>query len=122
MASAMRETIHRQPADLRALLADEPAAAEQAERLRGRGIVAVGTGTSWHAASHAVWPLREAGVEARAVQAMDAACYEPLIRAYPDVALILAHLRLGAMPLAKRYDNHAGRMRVQVPEQTPPTG
>jgi predicted TIM-barrel fold metal-dependent hydrolase len=36
---------------------------------------------------------------------MDAACYEPLIRAYPDVALILAHLRLGAIPLAKRYDN-----------------
>jgi predicted TIM-barrel fold metal-dependent hydrolase len=36
---------------------------------------------------------------------MSAACYEPLIRAYPDVALILAHLRLGAIPLAKRYDN-----------------
>lgn len=36
---------------------------------------------------------------------MAAVCYEPLIRAYPDVALILAHLRLGAIPLAKRYDN-----------------
>ena len=34
-----------------------------------------------------------------------AACYEPLIQAYPDVVLILAHLRLGAIPLAKRYDN-----------------
>ena len=31
-------------------------------------------------------------------------CYEPLIQAYPDVVLILAHLRLGAIPLAKRYD------------------
>jgi predicted TIM-barrel fold metal-dependent hydrolase len=36
---------------------------------------------------------------------MGAACYEPLIQAYPDVALILAHLRLGAIPLAKRYEN-----------------
>jgi predicted TIM-barrel fold metal-dependent hydrolase len=36
---------------------------------------------------------------------MAAACYEPLIRAYPDVVLILAHLRMGAIPLAKRYDN-----------------
>jgi predicted TIM-barrel fold metal-dependent hydrolase len=36
---------------------------------------------------------------------MSASCYEPLIRAYPDVLLILAHLRWGAIPLAKRYDN-----------------
>lgn len=36
---------------------------------------------------------------------MSAACYESLIQAYPDVPLVLAHLRLGAIPLAKRYDN-----------------
>jgi predicted TIM-barrel fold metal-dependent hydrolase len=36
---------------------------------------------------------------------MSAAAYEPLIKAYPDVMLILAHLRLEAIPLAKRYDN-----------------
>lgn len=36
---------------------------------------------------------------------MDASQYEPLIKAYPDVSLILAHLRWGAIPLAKRYDN-----------------
>jgi len=36
---------------------------------------------------------------------MSAACYEPLIKAYPDVVLILAHLRMGSIPLAKRYDN-----------------
>lgn len=36
---------------------------------------------------------------------MGAAHYEPLIQAYPDVALILAHLRWEAIPLAKRYDN-----------------
>lgn len=36
---------------------------------------------------------------------MSADCYEPLIQTYPDVPLILAHLRLGAIPLAKRYAN-----------------
>jgi predicted TIM-barrel fold metal-dependent hydrolase len=36
---------------------------------------------------------------------MSAACYEPLIQAYPEVTLILAHLRWGAIPLAKRYAN-----------------
>ncbi len=36
---------------------------------------------------------------------MAAAAYEPLIRAYPDLVLILAHLRWGAIPLAKRYEN-----------------
>jgi predicted TIM-barrel fold metal-dependent hydrolase len=36
---------------------------------------------------------------------LSASAYEPLIRAYPDVPLILAHLRWGAIPLAKRYDN-----------------
>ncbi|MDF1515895.1 MAG: amidohydrolase family protein, partial [Anaerolineae bacterium] len=36
---------------------------------------------------------------------MDARQYEPLVKAYPTVPLILAHLRWGAIPLAKRYDN-----------------
>jgi predicted TIM-barrel fold metal-dependent hydrolase len=36
---------------------------------------------------------------------MSALCYEPLIKAFPDVTLILAHLRLEAIPLARRYDN-----------------
>ena len=36
---------------------------------------------------------------------MAAECYEPLIKKYRDVVLILAHLRWGAIPLAKRYDN-----------------
>lgn len=36
---------------------------------------------------------------------MASACYEPLIRAYPGVPLILEHLRPGAIPLARRYEN-----------------
>ena len=75
MTSVMRSTMWRQPADLRALLGDPAPVEAQAERLAGKRIVAVGTGTSWHAANHAVWLLREAGVRATAVQAMDAAVY-----------------------------------------------
>jgi len=86
----MRETIWRQPADLRALLADAAAVEAQAERLAGRRIVLVGTGTSWHAANHGVWLLREAGVEAVAVQAMDAALYGLPARE-GDAVLVMSH-------------------------------
>jgi len=88
--SVMRETIWRQPADLRALLADPAPAEAAAETLRSRRIFAVGTGTSWHAANHAVWLLREAEVEAMAVQAMDAALYGLPARA-GDAVLVLSH-------------------------------
>ena len=54
-------------------------------------------------AQHYQWPiLTHTDVDGTP---MSAACYEPLIRAYPQVPLILAHLRLGAIPLAKRYEN-----------------
>ena len=51
---------------------------------------------------------------------MSASKYEPLILSYPDVTLILAHLRLEAIPLAKRYDNvwvdttYVDAMRVEL--------
>jgi predicted TIM-barrel fold metal-dependent hydrolase len=49
------------------------------------------------------WPiLTHADVDG---SPMAAAPYEPLLRAYPDVPLILAHLRPGAIPLARRYEN-----------------
>jgi glucosamine--fructose-6-phosphate aminotransferase (isomerizing) len=90
MTSVMRTTIWRQPDDLRALLADPGAVETHAERLAGRRIVAVGTGTSWHAANHAVWLLREASVDAVAVQAMDAALYGLPARD-GDAVLVLSH-------------------------------
>jgi glucosamine--fructose-6-phosphate aminotransferase (isomerizing) len=86
----MRETIWRQPADLRGLVGDPEPVRAQAERLAGRRIVAVGTGTSWHAANHAVWLLREAGVDALAVQAMDAAQYGLPVRE-GDGVLVMSH-------------------------------
>jgi glucosamine--fructose-6-phosphate aminotransferase (isomerizing) len=86
----MRETIWRQPADLRALLADPAPAEAAAETLRSRRVLAVGTGTSWHAANHAVWLLREAGVDAWPFQAMDAAEYGLPLRD-GDAILLLSH-------------------------------
>jgi glucosamine--fructose-6-phosphate aminotransferase (isomerizing) len=75
MTSVMRETIWRQPQDLRRLLADPGPVEAVAKRLAGRRLVVVGTGTSWHAANHATWLLAEADAAAVAVQAMDAALY-----------------------------------------------
>jgi glucosamine--fructose-6-phosphate aminotransferase (isomerizing) len=86
----MRATIWRQPEDLRTLLADRAVAESQAERLRGRRLVVVGTGTSWHAANHAVWLFREAGVDATAVQAMDAAQYGVPV-GDADAVLVMSH-------------------------------
>ena len=90
MTSVMRATIWRQPEDLRTLLDDVAPVESQAERLSGRRLVVVGTGTSWHAANHAVWLFREAGVEARAVQAMDAAQYG-LPLGEEDAVLVMSH-------------------------------
>ncbi len=88
--SEMRATIWRQPEDLRALLGDSAPVESAAERLRGRRLVVVGTGTSWHAANHAVWLFREAGVEATAVQAMDAAQYGLPARG-DDAVIVMSH-------------------------------
>jgi glucosamine--fructose-6-phosphate aminotransferase (isomerizing) len=79
--------MQRQPADLRRLLGDTEPVERAAERLRGRRVYLVGTGTSWHAANHGAWLLHEAGVDALPVQAMDAALWGP--RPGPDDALLL---------------------------------
>jgi glutamine---fructose-6-phosphate transaminase (isomerizing) len=90
MTSVMRTTIWRQPEDLRTLLADRGPVEALAERIGGRRVVIVGTGTSWHAANHAVWLLREARVQATAVQAMDAAQYG-LPVGEEDAVLVMSH-------------------------------
>ena len=86
----MRTTIWRQPDDLRAILDDPGPVERQAERLAGRRLFVVGTGTSWHAANHAVWLLRVADLDAVAIQAMDAALYGLPVRA-GDAVLVLSH-------------------------------
>jgi glucosamine--fructose-6-phosphate aminotransferase (isomerizing) len=86
----MREAMWTQPAELARLLADPGPAEAGAERLRGRKLLLVGIGTSWHAAQHGAWFLRKAGVEAEPVHAADAAPYGRAISAGEGV-IVLSH-------------------------------
>jgi glucosamine--fructose-6-phosphate aminotransferase (isomerizing) len=97
-SSDMRTTMERQPADLERLAADTGPSEAAADRLAGRRVFLVGTGTSWHAANHGEWLLRLAGVDARAVQAIDAALWGPAPGS-GDALLLLSHTG------AKRYAN-----------------
>jgi glutamine---fructose-6-phosphate transaminase (isomerizing) len=90
MTSAMAETMASQAGELRGMLADTSAVTAAAERLRGRRLLLVGTGTSWHAANIGAWFLRAAGVEAWPVQAMDAALIGPR-PAKDDGLILLSH-------------------------------
>jgi glucosamine--fructose-6-phosphate aminotransferase (isomerizing) len=98
--SAMRQTMDSQAAALARILDDEAPAVAVAERLRGRRVLAIGTGTSWHAASQAATLLRAAGVDASAAQSADAAVDGPLPGA-DGVLLAFSHTG------AKRYTAQA---------------
>jgi glucosamine--fructose-6-phosphate aminotransferase (isomerizing) len=90
----MYQTMQRQPADLRRLLADGWNQAEQATTLLApvRRIFVVGIGTSLHAAMIGAWLLRAAGADARAVSSFDFALYPD---SYPlaaeDAVVVMAH-------------------------------
>ena len=71
MTSAMRETMAGQAEALARLLEDDAAVGPVAERLRGRRVLTLGTGTSWHAANQAAALLRRAGLDADAAQSAD---------------------------------------------------
>src|SRR6186997_1491372 len=88
--SAMRETMWSQPDELARLVADGGPAESAAERLRGRRLLLVGIGTSWHAAQHGAWLLRAAGVEVEAAHAADLAPYGRPIAAEEGV-IVLSH-------------------------------
>jgi glucosamine--fructose-6-phosphate aminotransferase (isomerizing) len=90
MSSELRRTMDRQPEDLRRILADPGPAAEAAERLRDRRVFLIGTGTSWHACNHGGYFLRAAGVDARPVEAFDAAIGGPHPGA-ADALILLSH-------------------------------
>jgi glucosamine--fructose-6-phosphate aminotransferase (isomerizing) len=88
--SEMRRIMESQPAELRRIL-DDPGPAEQAAAgLAGRRILLVGVGTSWHAAQHGAWLLREAGVQAEAAHAADVAPYGREIEPQ-DGVIVLSH-------------------------------
>lgn len=104
----MRATMARQPEDLRRLLGDRAPSARAAELLAGRRVLLAGTGTSWHAANHGAWMLRAAGVEAWAIQPMDAAV-GGVRPAAGDALVLLSHTGI------KRYS-------AELPEQARAAG
>ncbi len=83
----MAKTMERQPEDLRRILADPEPVEAGAERLTGRRVFLVGTGTSWHAANQGAYFLRRAGIDALAVAAADCALWGP--EPTPADALVL---------------------------------
>jgi glucosamine--fructose-6-phosphate aminotransferase (isomerizing) len=88
--SDMRKAMRSQPEQLARLLADPDPAEAAAARLAGRRLLLIGVGTSWHAAHHGAWMLRDAGVEAEAAHAADLAPYEREIDA-SDGVIVLSH-------------------------------
>lgn len=88
--SEMRRTLLSQPEQLERIVAAPGPAQAAAERLGGRRLLLVGVGTSWHAAHHGVWLLREAGVHARAAHAADLAPYR-FAADSDDAVIVLSH-------------------------------
>ena len=90
MASEMELAMKRQPDELERLLADVAPVERAAERIAGRRVLLVGTGTSWHAAHQGAYFLRLAGLEAWALQAADAATDGPR-PGDGDALILLSH-------------------------------
>ena len=112
----MRRATESQPEHLRRLLADPEPAQAAAERLAGRRVQLIGVGTSWHAAHHGAWMLREAGVRAEAAHAADLAPYGASSTAEAITCTSSAHsgrvgsdlgARSGNLELAEDVDSHS---------------
>jgi glutamine---fructose-6-phosphate transaminase (isomerizing) len=88
--SEMRDAMLSQPEQLARLLADPGPAEAAASRLAGRRLLLIGVGSSWHAAHHGAWMLRDAGVDAAAAHAADLAPYQYRFDAQ-DAVIVLSH-------------------------------
>ena len=88
--SHMATTIRTQPDELRRLLGDPGPPQAAAQRIAGRRTWLVGIGTSWHAAHHGAWLLREAGIDGAALHAADVAPYARGFDA-ADAVIVLSH-------------------------------
>ncbi len=92
--SAMYQTIHRQPADLRRIVDEGWTQASQAVDLIGTSerVILTGIGTSHHAAMVGAWLLRAAGIDARAVSSFDLARYpEQFPLGADDSVVVFSH-------------------------------
>lgn len=89
---AMYTTMHRQPADVRMLLADGWEGAGEAAALLtdAARVFVVGIGTSLHAAQIGAYLLRAAGADARAVDSYEFATY-PYSLHSSDAVIVMAH-------------------------------
>lgn len=106
---AMYTTMHRQPADLRALLAAGWDGANEAAGLlaEAQRVFVVGIGTSFHAAQIGATLLHAAGSDARAVDSHEFATYPPALRA-GDAVIVMAHKG------TKQYSAHAVKLAKAV--------
>lgn len=86
----MATTIRTQPDELRRLLDDPGPPRAAAQRIEGRRTWLVGIGTSWHAAHHGAWLLRDAGIDAAALHAADVAPYARRFDA-AEAVIVLSH-------------------------------
>ncbi len=91
--SQMYLTMHRQPEDLRRVLADSAPVQTAAQLIAGAERVwVVGIGTSYHAALYGSWALRAAGKDARAVSSHDFAVWADSFGVRPaDAVVVMAH-------------------------------
>jgi glutamine---fructose-6-phosphate transaminase (isomerizing) len=116
--SFMYQTMHRQPADLRRLLAEGWGPAEEAAGLLAGAhrVFVTGVGTSYHASLMGGWLLRAAGLDARAILSADLALYPDSfgLRA-DDAVIVMAHTgvkSVSAVALARAVDAGATVLSV----------
>jgi glucosamine--fructose-6-phosphate aminotransferase (isomerizing) len=113
--SKMYQTMQRQPADIRRLLAEGWDQAAQAATLLApaQRVFVVGIGTSFHAALVGAWLLRAAGSDARAVSSFDFALYPD---SYPltaeDAVVVMAHTGVKTYSAVSIRRAHDARARV----------
>lgn len=87
----MHEAMASQPSELARILADREPVESVATRIRGaRRILLAGTGTSYHAANHGAYLLRQAGREAWAIEPFAATAGGPTAAA-GDALIVLSH-------------------------------
>lgn len=113
--SHMRATMRSQPDELRRIAADADPARRCAERLAGRPLTLIGVGSSLHAAEAGAWFLAEAGIEAPAWPAADAAGYgRPAFGPGDGVVLISHGMGTGATATVRERALEAGAEVVAI--------
>src|ERR1700712_1248679 len=110
----MHETMATHPSELARILADTGPAEAAASRIRGaRRILIAGTGTSWHAANHGAYLLREAGREAWAIEPFATSIGGPA-PASGDALILLSHRNSKRYGTLTRDDARAHEVRTVV--------